>query len=203
MADQDTDNGAIENDDAAFEARIVSQYIRDLSFESPSIDRALDGPGENPNLELEVNVNARSMRNNMFQSEIEFKAHAVDDGGTIYQLEATYGGVFQVGPVPREALEPFLLVNCPSMLFPFPAPAGRRSDPRGRLPALVPRSDRLRRTLCEPQAARGGRGPRRRQCHELRCVRPAAGPRAFPRDRIECGPTRQSGRMVPSSSERP
>ena len=119
MADQDTDNGAIENDDAAFEARIVSQYIRDLSFESPSIDRALDGPGENPNLELEVNVNARSMRNNMFQSEIEFKAHAVDDGGTIYQLEATYGGVFQVGPVPREALEPFLLVNCPSMLFPF------------------------------------------------------------------------------------
>ena len=51
------------------------------------------------------------MRNNMFQSEIEFKAHAVDDGGTIYQLEATYGGVFQVGPVPREALEPFLLVN--------------------------------------------------------------------------------------------
>ena len=59
------------------------------------------------------------MRNNMFQSEIEFKAHAVDDGGTIYQLEATYGGVFQVGPVPREALEPFLLVNCPSMLFPF------------------------------------------------------------------------------------
>jgi preprotein translocase subunit SecB len=119
MAEQDTDNTAIENDDAAFEARIISQYIRDLSFESPSIDRALEGPRKNPNLELEVNVNARSMRDSMFQSEIEFKAHAVDDGGTIYQLEATYGGVFQVGPLPREALEPFLLVNCPSMLFPF------------------------------------------------------------------------------------
>jgi preprotein translocase subunit SecB len=119
MAEQETDNTAIENDDAAFEARIISQYIRDLSFESPSIDRALEGPRKNPNLELEVNVNARSMRDSMFQSEIEFKAHAVDDGGTIYQLEATYGGVFQVGPLPREALEPFLLVNCPSMLFPF------------------------------------------------------------------------------------
>ena len=119
MADQERDNGAVQNEEATFEARIVSQYIRDLSFESPSIDRALDGPGENPNLELEVNVNARSMREGMFQSEIEFKAHAVDDGGTIYQLEATYGGVFQVGPSPREALEPFLLVNCPSMLFPF------------------------------------------------------------------------------------
>lgn len=116
---EDDNQAAVETDETAFEARIVSQYIRDLSFESPSIDRALDGPGKNPNLELEVNVNARSIRENMFQSEIEFKAHAVDDGGTIYQLEATYGGVFQVNSLPREALEPFLLVNCPSMLFPF------------------------------------------------------------------------------------
>jgi preprotein translocase subunit SecB len=117
--DEADNNATVETDETAFEARIVSQYIRDLSFESPSIDRALEGPGKNPNLELEVNVNARSIRENMFQSEIEFKAHAVDDGGTIYQLEATYGGVFQVKSLPREALEPFLLVNCPSMLFPF------------------------------------------------------------------------------------
>jgi preprotein translocase subunit SecB len=117
--DEDDNQAAVDNDETAFEARIVSQYIRDLSFESPSVDRALDGPGKNPNLELEVNVNARSMRENMFQSEIEFKAHAIDDGGTIYHLEATYGGVFQVNSLPREALEPFLLVNCPSMLFPF------------------------------------------------------------------------------------
>ncbi|MBU2531837.1 MAG: protein-export chaperone SecB [Alphaproteobacteria bacterium] len=102
-----------------FQARILSQYIRDLSFESPSIDRALDGPGQNPNLELEVNVNARSLRDNLFQSEIEFKAKAVDDGGTIYQMECSYGGVFRLERIPREALEPFLLVNCPSMLFPF------------------------------------------------------------------------------------
>ena len=119
MAEENDQAGAIETDETAFEARILSQYIRDLSFESPSIDRALEGPGQNPNLELEVNVNARSMRDNMFQSEIEFKAHAVDDGGTIYQLELTYGGVFQVNSLPREALEPFLLINCPSMLFPF------------------------------------------------------------------------------------
>ena len=119
MAEQESQNGSVDTDETRFEARIVSQYIRDLSFESPSIDRALEGPGENPNLELEVNVNARSMRENMFQSEIDFRAHAVDDKGTIYLLEVTYGGVFQVGPISREAIEPFLLVNCPSMLFPF------------------------------------------------------------------------------------
>lgn len=104
---------------AEFQCRIMSQYIRDLSFESPSVERVLDGPGENPNLELEVNVNARSIRPNHYRSEIEFTAKAVDDGGTIYEMECTYGGVFVIENIPAEALEPFLLVNCPSMLFPF------------------------------------------------------------------------------------
>lgn len=118
MAEDET-NEAAENENAQFQCRIVSQYIRDLSFESPSVDRALQGPGENPNLELEVNVNARSLKPNHYQSEIEFSAKAVDDGGTIYELECTYGGIFIIENIPPDALEPFMLVNCPSMLFPF------------------------------------------------------------------------------------
>jgi len=118
VADEETNDEAIDGN-AEFQCRILSQYIRDLSFESPSVDRVLDGPGENPNLELEVNVNARSIRANHYQSEIEFTAKAVDDGGTIYQMECTYGGVFVIENIPAEALEPFMLVNCPSMLFPF------------------------------------------------------------------------------------
>ena len=119
MAEDEIETDEKESVEAEFQARILSQYIRDLSFESPSIDRAQDGPGENPNLELEVNVIALSVRENLYQSEIEFKAKATDDIGTIYHMECTYGGVFQVDSVPREALEPFMLVNCPTMLFPF------------------------------------------------------------------------------------
>lgn len=119
MANDETPDEVGATTEAEFQARILSQYIRDLSFESPSVDRSLDGPGENPNLELEVNVNARSVRDNNFQSEIEFKATATDDGGTIYQMECTYGGIFQINSIPPDALEPFLLVNCPSILFPF------------------------------------------------------------------------------------
>lgn len=123
MADETTDEtnelADADNEGVEFSARVLSQYVRDLSFESPSIDRALEGPGENPNLELEVNVNARSMRPNHYQSEIEFVAKAVDDRGTIYELECTYGGVFLLEGVPQDAIEPFLLINCPSILFPF------------------------------------------------------------------------------------
>lgn len=122
MADDETitaDTAEQGTAEAEFQARILSQYIRDLSFESPSVDRSQEEPGENPNLELEVNVNARSVRDNHYQSEIEFKAKATDNIGTIYHLECTYGGLFQIENLPQESLEPFMLVNCPSILFPF------------------------------------------------------------------------------------
>lgn len=119
MADDEPETTEEAATEAHFQCRILSQYIRDLSFESPSIDRALEGPGANPNLELEVNVNARSVKEHHFQSEIEFRAKASDDQGTIYQMECTYGGVFLIQNITLEDLEPFMLVNCPSMLFPF------------------------------------------------------------------------------------
>ena len=121
MAEEEEITETAAEPDAQFQCRIMSQYIRDLSFESPSIDRVLEGPGENPNLELEVNVNARSLRDHNYQSEIEFSAKAADDSGAIYQMECTYGGVFLIENVPKEALEPFLLVNCPVDAISVPA----------------------------------------------------------------------------------
>jgi preprotein translocase subunit SecB len=99
--------------------RVVAQFIRDLSFESPNIEKLLDGPGDNPNLQLQVNVNARVIKQGMYESIIDLKAHATNSEGVIYDLELTYGGVFAVSNIPPEAIEPFLLVNCPSILFPF------------------------------------------------------------------------------------
>jgi len=99
--------------------RVVAQFVRDLSFESPNVENLITSPGENPNLNIEVNVNARSVKQDLYESSIEFKASAVSDSGVIYDLEIVYGGMFQVENMPGDALEPFLLVNCPAILFPF------------------------------------------------------------------------------------
>ena len=37
---------------------VLAQYIKDLSFESPSAPQSLQGPGQNPQLKVGVNVNA-------------------------------------------------------------------------------------------------------------------------------------------------
>jgi preprotein translocase subunit SecB len=101
------------------QAQVLGQFIKDLSFENPSIGKLLEGPGESPNLKVEVNVQAARLGQDVFESGIDFKAHATNKEGTIYDLELVYAGLFRIKNIPDPALEPFLLINCPTLIFPF------------------------------------------------------------------------------------
>src|SRR5690554_8023300 len=99
MADQ-PNNGTSEAAGAAgaqppFQARVVGQYIKDLSFENPNVGKLLQQQGDNPNLQLEVNVNAKTVGKDLYESAIEFKAHASNKAGVIYDLELVYAGLFR------------------------------------------------------------------------------------------------------------
>jgi preprotein translocase subunit SecB len=111
-------NGAQQG--AQAQVRIVAQYIKDLSFENPNIDKMLAGPGESPNINVEVNVGAKRMPPpDLYESAIEFRAKATSKIGTIYEVELVYGGLFKIEGIPAQSMEPFLLINCPTLLFPF------------------------------------------------------------------------------------
>ncbi len=109
-AGEQTDNPSIQ---------VVGQYLKDMSFESPRAPGSLKAPGTNPNLQVDIHVNAKKLEDGIFESAIQFKALASNDEGTIYLLEAVYAGAFQVQNIPDEAMEPLLLINCPSILYPF------------------------------------------------------------------------------------
>jgi preprotein translocase subunit SecB len=116
-----TDNGGGSAPGAGqqVQVRVIAQYIKDLSFENPNVHKLLEGPGEAPNLRVEVNVSANQLGNNTFESVTNFKAEATNKLGTIYDLELAYAGMFQLENVPEAALQPFLLIECPTLLFPF------------------------------------------------------------------------------------
>lgn len=101
------------------QVKVVGQYIKDLSFENPNIGKLIKDPGDAPNLQLAINVNAQSVDDNLYESAIDFNAQAAGKHGTVYELEIVYAGLFRIENIPAQALEPFLLVNCPSILFPF------------------------------------------------------------------------------------
>jgi len=101
------------------QVRVLGQYIKDLSFENPNVDKLLSSPPEKPNLRVEVNVNAAKFGDKAYESNIHFKAEATSNDAVIYDMELSYAGLFQIEGMPEDALEPFLLVNCPALLFPF------------------------------------------------------------------------------------
>lgn len=108
-----------EPEGKATEVQVVGQFIKDLSFENPNMERLLDGSGEAPAIKLEINVSAKRVRAELYESAIEFKAVASTKDGTIYDLEIVYAGLFRVRNLPEQALEPFMLINCPTLIFPF------------------------------------------------------------------------------------
>ncbi|HJZ31338.1 MAG TPA: protein-export chaperone SecB [Hyphomicrobiaceae bacterium] len=101
------------------QVRVGGQYIKDLSFENPNVDKLLTSPPEKPNLRVEVNVNAAKLGDKAYESTIHFKAEATSNDAVIYDMELSYAGLFQIEGMPEDSLEPFLLVNCPALLFPF------------------------------------------------------------------------------------
>lgn len=126
MADQTNgSNGKSAEGAAAAETKpqvqvqLVGQYIKDLSFENPNVTKLVNAPPQNPELKLEINVSGQRTSEDLYESAIHFRGHAESKVGTIYEMELIYAGLFRIQNIPQEALEPFLLVNCPTLIFPF------------------------------------------------------------------------------------
>ena len=114
-----SDNGKAAGAPIPIQAKVLNQYVKDMSFENPNIRKLMTGGGDAPSLKVEVNVNAERVENDIYESGIELKATATNNIGTVYVLETVYAGLFKIENIPEQALEPFLLISAPMTLFPF------------------------------------------------------------------------------------
>jgi preprotein translocase subunit SecB len=114
----DTEN---PSDGAAKSGAVLvgNQYVKDLSFEAPAGPHALSGLEEMPEISLDVDVAAGMLREKMFEVTLAMKAEARAKGETLFLAELAYAGVFNIGEMPRDMVEPFLFIEAPRLLFPF------------------------------------------------------------------------------------
>lgn len=99
--------------------RILSQYVKDLSFENPGAPESLRAAGA-PNIDMGIDVQARSLGPDMFEVVLNFSARAERDENTVvFIAELSYAGLFQLSNVSDADREPFLLIECPRLIFPF------------------------------------------------------------------------------------
>lgn len=105
----------------ATKMQVLAQFIKDMSFENILAQRGKGGDAQ-PNVEVQVNLDAKKRSvENQFEVSIKLKCSAKtkDSGDQIFLLEIEYAGIFHVENVAEEQMHPFLLIECPRMLFPF------------------------------------------------------------------------------------
>ena len=101
--------------------QVLAQYIRDMSFENILAQKGIKGEVQ-PEINVQVNVDGNK-RPIQHQYEVIIKTKILsktkEKGEPMFLLEVEYGGVFHVENLPDEQLHPYLMIECPRMIFPF------------------------------------------------------------------------------------
>ncbi|WP_299547913.1 protein-export chaperone SecB [uncultured Tateyamaria sp.] len=106
---------------AAPQMRVLGQYIRDMSFEN-IVSQKGAAPDVQPDVQVQVNLDAKKRgQDNQYESAIKLNVTSkAKEGDTVlFVLEIDYVGMFHIENVPEDQLHPFLLIECPRMIFPF------------------------------------------------------------------------------------
>ncbi len=95
------------------------QYIKDLSFENPNAPNSLGQQQQPPQISIQINVGARQLAEADFEVDLLLEGNAKINNEALFAFELTYSGIFRIAGVPQEQLHPFVMIECPRMLFPF------------------------------------------------------------------------------------
>lgn len=102
--------------------QVLAQFVRDMSFENMVAQRGVSATEVVPDIQVAVSLDARKRQvDNQYDVISKFKVTSKNknNGDTLFLMELDYAGVFLVENVPEAQLHPFLLIECPRLLFPF------------------------------------------------------------------------------------
>lgn len=101
--------------------RVLGQFVRDMSFENIMAQKGVQGEVK-PDVQVQVNLDAKKRAvEHQFETAIKLNvtSKAQDGDAVLFVLEIDYVGIFEIKGVPDEQMHPFLLIECPRMIFPF------------------------------------------------------------------------------------
>ena len=119
---ENAENGAAEaTQPTPVKMGVLAQFVRDMSFENILAQKGVSGDVQ-PDVQVQVNLDAKKRSGDnqyevVIKLKVESKSKATQD--MLFLLELDYAGVFSIEGVPTEQMHPFLLIECPRMLFPF------------------------------------------------------------------------------------
>ena len=116
------ENGSAAATPPQVKMQVLAQYVRDMSFENVVVQKGLTAGDVQPDIQVAVSLDARKRPvANQYEVITKFKISSKNkvNGDVLFLLELEYGGTFFIEGVAEEQLHPFLLIECPRLLFPF------------------------------------------------------------------------------------
>lgn len=107
-------NGA----DTAPVAGVISQYVKDLSFENPNAP-AIYQSQVAPAIDVQFNIGSGQVGDDVYEVVLKIEVKAQAESQTAFLVDLSYAGLFALRNIPADQLDPFLLGEAPRILFPF------------------------------------------------------------------------------------
>ena len=138
------------------QAATLAQYIKDLSVESPSAPQVFQWQTQ-PNLDVQFKIDIQSAADEVHEVSLKIDVTARSDNGVHFVVDLSYAGLFGLRNIPAEALQPFLLVEAPRLIFPFARQiVAEAVSSSGFPPLLLDPIDFTSAYLAQVQAQQGG-----------------------------------------------
>ena len=102
--------------------QVLAQYVRDMSFENMVVQKGLSAGEVQPDIQVAVSLDARKRPvANQYEVITKFKVTSKNkvNGDVLFLLELEYGSTFHIEGVTDDQIHPFLLIECPRLMFPF------------------------------------------------------------------------------------
>lgn len=137
--DTPVNNTPEENKNAPF--GIITQYIKDQSFENPSpVDSFLTQHEGQPNISVDISAKATKIREGLYEVLLDLKTKGtLDENKILFISELSYGALVSIDEkqIPQDTVAPLLMIHTPTLLFPFARAIMADMTREGGFPALM------------------------------------------------------------------
>lgn len=103
--------------------RVHAQYIRDISFENPKAPDSLRGDKGKPQMDIDIDMNARHMPDDeisaLYEVIIKLRVRADREDHTAFIAEIEYGATVELGDIDQDNHHALLLIEVPHLIYPF------------------------------------------------------------------------------------
>lgn len=116
MAQEDSNVAAEQTQQAGFSIEKI--YVKDASLEIPNAPQIFTDRTQ-PQIGIELSNSAQQLEAGVFEVAIKVTVTSKIADKTVFLVEVTQAGIFQIRNVPEENLEMIVGITCPNILFPY------------------------------------------------------------------------------------